>query len=330
MRRLNELPHPNVEIVGLERSRMKAFGILVSLIAITLAGCAEESGPATNDEFEDSFDDIEVEEGKGVIRGVVIDASITPIEGARIVITSTQQETLTDANGAFVFTDLEPGAYFLQVSRLGFASTQTQADVQAGVAQPPVVKVQLVRDLANLPTVEFFQYDGFIQCSTVTVFVGAAVCSIPGIVGVDLGDEFITHMPTSGVPTYAQGEMVWENTQALGSALNFQVWDGSTSSPMVSIGESPRFLFLDEAFLTNGTGGAKSGSPMSVEGEQLSFRVFAGGVEGTDHCDTIPACVGGVGVALQQGFTVFTHIFYGFTPPEGWLFLEDGTITPPS
>jgi hypothetical protein len=43
------------------------------------------------------------------------------------------------------------------------------------------------------------------------------------------------------------------------------------------------------------------------------------------------ACMGagGVGVVLQQKVTVFTHVFYGYTPPAGWRFSDGNGVPPP-
>lgn len=55
-----------------------------------------------------------------------------------------------------------------------------------------------------------------------------------------------------------------------------------------------------------------------------------------EHClewvTLFKACMraGGVGVVLQQKVTVFTHVFYGYTPPEGWRFSSgEGVPGPP-
>lgn len=302
---------------------MRTWSITFLLIAVTLAGCAEGTTPTATDD-EAKFQDIEITDDKGIIRGLVLDPTITPIEGATVTLKGREVATLSNADGAFVFTDLEPGTYFLEVGRLGYSSTQTSVTVEAGIKAPPIVKVQLVPDATSLPFIQQFQFDGFIQCSTVSIVVGAAVCSFPGLVGVDIGDDFLVRYETSGYPDHIQGEMVWDSTQPLGDSLNFQIWDGTTSSPLSNTGPSPRIISENRSFWESGEGSRKSGSPMVTPGEEFAWRVFAGGLEGTDHCDTIPACVGGVGVTLQQSFTVYTNVFYRFVPDETWLFIEDG------
>lgn len=39
--------------------------------------------------------------------------------------------------------------------------------------------------------------------------------------------------------------------------------------------------------------------------------------------------LGGIGLVVNQRVTVFTHVFYGYTPPEGWRFSEDQEVPRP-
>jgi hypothetical protein len=32
---------------------------------------------------------------------------------------------------------------------------------------------------------------------------------------------------------------------------------------------------------------------------------------------------------MQQRFTVFTHVFYGYIPPAGWRFTDEGVVPLP-
>lgn len=51
-----------------------------------------------------------------------------------------------------------------------------------------------------------------------------------------------------------------------------------------------------------------------------------------DDCYDRPAlggCMRGAGVTIQQDFTVYTHVFYGYAPPAGWLFHETGAVPGP-
>ena len=146
-------------------------------IALMLAGCAEETPEPIEEDFT-LEEDLEATETTGVIRGVVVDSAIVPIVGATITISTTGQSTATNEDGAFGFDGLEPGTYFFEVTKLGYAPVQQSADVEAGVAQPPVVRVQMLPDESFVdPYSEMFQYDGFYQCGTSVV----VVCAAPGI-----------------------------------------------------------------------------------------------------------------------------------------------------
>lgn len=44
---------------------------------------------------------------------------------------------------------------------------------------------------------------------------------------------------------------------------------------------------------------------------------------------TNPVCPWGVGLQLDQEFTVYTHVFYNYLPPEDWRFLSDPSVPQP-
>ncbi|NBC24112.1 MAG: TonB-dependent receptor plug domain-containing protein, partial [Bacteroidetes bacterium] len=60
------------------------------------------------------------------IRGVVQDTSGTPLPGANITIPSTEKGVYSDEKGEFSIKNLEPGAYVLEASYLGFATAQKE------------------------------------------------------------------------------------------------------------------------------------------------------------------------------------------------------------
>ncbi len=290
---------------------MRALSLFL-MVAVAFAGCAE-SAPLTADD-EEAFADFEdkgATSTTGVIRGVVVDASIVPIPDATITIKSLGLDTTSNANGAFVFADLEPGSYFLETSKMGYDKVQASVAVEAGVDKPPVVRIQLTEDPGSVPTIEELTFNGFIQCSVVTPAVRAAVCAVPGIVGVDLGDDFITYLDISGTPDFAQAELIWDTTQPLGDSLALQNFGGSRSSD----GPSPQMINGDAAYWNENTVGDNH--------EQISFRVFAGGLPETQAGGTW-----GFGVTLQQPFEMYITIFYNAVPNEGWWFTEDGSYTP--
>ena len=71
-------------------------------------------------------------QGVGEIGGIVSDTSGGALPGASVTLTSAQgtlggnQETVTDARGAYQFTRLVPGTYSVRASLPGFSSVQQE------------------------------------------------------------------------------------------------------------------------------------------------------------------------------------------------------------
>ena len=138
-------------------------GVVATVVALLLAGCAEGGQPVDDDE---EFDDLQFEatDTTGVIRGVVIDDTITPIVGAKVAVTGQDLETESDDQGRFGFEDLEAGTYFLEISKPGFGKVQQSTDVQAGVAAPPVLKILMQKIPGSDPFVVGQLYTGYMSC----------------------------------------------------------------------------------------------------------------------------------------------------------------------
>jgi hypothetical protein len=300
---------------------MRAIFTVALLVAMGLAGCADDLPQSTGSADETAFEEIETQATSttGVIRGVVVDSAIVPIADVTISLKGQDKTTSTNEQGAFAFDGLEAGNYFLEAKKIGFGKVQTSVSVEAGVAKPAITRIQMESNPSELPQVVPFAFRGYIACSWTLPVVALAMCSVPELVGVDLDDNFLTSMDTEGYPDFVQAEQLWQSSQPTGAGLSLSFWDGSTFAPRGVRGASPLMVNGDRAFLENGTGSASTGSPMNVPGEQVSFRTFAAGVPGTEAGGTW-----GVGVTLQQKFDVYTNIFYNTQPYDGWLFSVDG------
>ena len=55
--------------------------------------------------------------------------------------------------------------------------------------------------------------------------------------------------------------------------------------------------------------------------EGVSYEIF-GHMEAT-------SAIGSIGFVLNQRVAYFFHAFYGYVPPEGWVFSADGSVPPP-
>lgn len=290
--------------------------VAAALVAVLFAGCAggagNESQPPAAEPL--AFEDLTVSESKGLIRGLVLSETITPIEGARVDLRlgDAPVTKVSDAQGAFVFTDLDAGDYFLTVSKPGYFDVQASATVVAGVAEPPIVKVQLVIDAENQPFTELLQWTGFFGCGTGTnagggigfnpCAVDALMCDAADVCLLNSSNTHFFDFGTARLPDLAQAEAVWAGNQPLGNALNLGWHRAGTADFKSTSGESPLILpatydEILEAHNENITG--------------LLVRIFPGtGQELT--------------VTVQQRFDVYVTYFYGFVPREGWAFVNDG------
>lgn len=286
------------------------------LASLLLAGCASSGDP---DDALPPADFTELELAAtattGIIRGIVVDEAIRPLSGAQLVLQteSGPRETTSAEDGAFGFDGLPAGTYFVHASKPGFAPAQTSTDVVAGVAEPPIVKVLLAADPERRPFFDVYTWDGFVECSVRTPVGGFALCE-----GVGNDDVVYDVEISAGVPTFAQGELVWQSTQALGDELSFNWRRNDTNQDYVDTeGPSPLMLSANATLFEENEVGM---------GQPLRTVIFTG-----HHPATEPPTGGfGVGVQLQQSFTMYLHVFYNFVPPEGWRFTVDGDPVPPA
>lgn len=308
--------------------------VLVLLIAALFAGCSE-SGPAEPAEQDFGDLDLEADQATGVIRGVVLDESIVPVEGVTVAIQG-GQETTTNAEGLFGFGRLDPGTYFLTFSKAGFAEVQQSTEVRAGVAQPPIVKVQLQRIPGTEPYVLAQTYTGWIACEYQYVNLLGSCDADTGVFGDP--DSTVYYPIDAQEPDWVQMEITWEHTQEFGKSLTMtmgacadeycspygfgdnnlcQNWGPVILWCKVGQEESTRSGFGSN-YLVNETGlGSGSQAGISLD---MSADCSACTPPGTPLCGS--AC--GVGLILEQTFDSFLHVFYNFEPDPEWFFLEDG------
>lgn len=318
--------------------------LVVTILALTgLAGCAEE-GIEPTDETEQVFDELETQatDETGVIRGVVLDPTIVPVVEATVAIIGTEQSTLTNENGAFAFEGLEPGTYFLDVSKVGYNATQSSVTVEAGVDRPDILKVQLALNPAQQPFVSTHQFDGFIQCSTRLIVIGLATCSAVGVGDEDFAEEYTPDF----TPQWIQSELLWESTQTFGEELSYSITclsgppcpDGQLTISRHE-GASPLLLTVNQTMAEQ--------FQLGLGGQPITLRVFAHGHSSTDipeedvyntagiDCLEWPVifaeCIrfGGLGIVADQQFTGYTHIFNLYQPPADWRFSQNGAPPAP-
>ena len=313
---------------------MRPLLAAVALLAPLLAGCSGEPAPAE--------DPVAATPTTGVLRGVVVDAAIRPLAGVAVSLpqpdgTVRNQTTVDD--GAFAFDGLAPGAYVVHARRLGYLDAAASANVTAGLDDPEGVRLQMLDDVLNAPAVDSFVFDGFLQCSF-TVFVARLaacnpseaaqpLCNTPapvctGPVGNLTDDQFMAvHSVSRQSVRFLQSELVWDPVSSLADSLRAipgsrDPLDGQINDYRPFEGPSPLVMPMD--------GGVAQGLFIG-NGKDLVVRVFSGYVNGTNPPACLPSplgCPWGVGAVYEQRFSLYTHVFYGFLPPEGWQFGRDG------
>jgi hypothetical protein len=124
-------------------------------------------------------------------------------------------------------------------------------------------------------------------------------------------DHTQVHYQVARVPSWVQSEMVWQSTQALGSDLTLEYsytcdTNGGFYCDHGVAGGSPLLLTASPKDIqTVGIGNATD----------VYIRVFNSAA--ASSMDTL-------GFTLEQDFVIYTHVFYGFAPPEGYRFSRDG------
>lgn len=296
-----------------------------ALLLTSLAGCAGGKGGEADPIEDADFGELDLEASstKGLIRGVVVDEAIRPLAGAKVSLQSDAGalETLSSEEGLFGFDELAPGTYFMVASKAGFESSQTSTEVVAGVKEPRVVRVMLSPDASFVaPFFEQFVFEGFMECSTgagaAGGYVYGNVCSASPEAFPN--DKVQANYALGAAPAFVQSETVWQSTQTLSNWLShsFHYDDASHDDGINDLqvaGPSPLVNSMEaETALEYLTGeGAESDF-------DLRIRVFTVATDGT-----------GPALTVQQRFTVYTTVFYGYEPPTGWTLWQTGAVPPP-
>lgn len=274
---------------------MRGWLIAAPVLLLVLAGCADGPREGPQVAVPESVQNVEVSATKGAIRGIVLDETVKPLAGAAVAVTGVQEIKTTAADGGFVFGGLEPGDYFLTVSKPGYVAIQSSAQVVAGQAEPPLVKIILTADPTKAPFVELQNWKAFLQCGAGVPLGGSwNPCLFTG------SDNVRYFAFGAGVlPMFGQAEAVWEGTQPLGNTLWLQF------GTQRGVGESPMVHRLDADGIDESAGD---------DDEDIMVRVFAG--------DESPT------VVINQAYDIYVSYFYHFVPREGYMFAIDGPCDP--
>jgi hypothetical protein len=306
----------------------------VPFLLALLAGCSGDPDPDAAAAEDFSGVDVAVSATTGAIRGIVVDERIAPIGEATVGLkgANVEQSATTDDQGRFAFSNLQPGTYFLAVTALLHQDGQTSVEVVAGVAEPPIVKVQLPRLFTQQPFVEQTKVDGFIQCNQAGVVYGSAPC-ITDFTGQASGPLNGTGpcTPSGCAPqlrrvlTEQRGfrssvgpgwqtlvlEMTWQESSETFDRMGITFSYNETQRPAShwyarSDSTSPMRMEIKTGVVDD----THQGEPEMIPPEGHSDLYYFVGVRQSTF--PVPS------VAVNQQFQLFTTWFYYGLPPEGW------------
>src|SRR5687767_13713806 len=142
-------------------------------VIAVFAGCVgtEGTGVETSDAPEENTPvepgDVDPNSEFGVVQGTILSDEQTPIPNALVGLRGTAFADPTDLSGTFVFRDVPPGTYTLDVGALGFASQAKSIEVTAGQITPVSMFLSAVM-LASEVYYEILPHTGFFDCALAT------------------------------------------------------------------------------------------------------------------------------------------------------------------
>ena len=78
----------------------------------------------------------------GTITGIVQDSAGAPLPGAQVLLAQLRRGTTTDRTGHFIFRELRPGTYHVDVVMIGFAPGHTEVTVGDGATANVELKLR--------------------------------------------------------------------------------------------------------------------------------------------------------------------------------------------
>ncbi len=297
---------------------MQASGALVALsfLVVALAGCAQGGDDATAATSSSA-------PTQGDLRGVVVDSAIKPIANAFVQLSGNGlvRTGNTSSGGEFKFPAVPVGSYFIEAKKAGFIGIKSTVEINGTDA---VQRFTLSPDpIYRAPVAQPYKHTGFLQCGAavaappVTGYASIALCNEVNTatgLGASSDTSFAVHSLDPGEPTFVQTELDWTSSQQASHSL--LLYDdaflrGGGDKDYVELASSHGASPVVNKILEGRTGKLGLGS-------DLRIRVFP------YFDDPLPA-----GAVYEQDFETVSHVFYGFKPPEGWIFSKDGAPKAP-
>lgn len=297
---------------------MRQLLVFSLLIAVAFAGCADSPEPVQEGP------EVEVGDTTAAIRGVVVDEAIIPVPDVTITLND-GQNTVTDENGEFAFSNIDPGTYFVQAQKFGYEDIQTSIQAEAGIDQPPLVRIQMVTIVGFNPFLENLKFDGFYECAFAMWFITDS-CDFAVRTAHDAGVSVLPRNLQNNVNTE------YYDMIASGQSLIQEGWFSTSDVPnfRFSVAASPidnacdcSSVYLEHISNTGYSLGrldkGETAWPDPADEQSLEYAVrgFIPFQEG----------LADVATGFNVDFTIVTTVFHGYSAPEGWTF-EDADNFP--
>ncbi len=304
---------------------------ILVVLAIILAGCSQaepEAEPV-----------LEADLGQGVIRGLVVDSAITPLEGVTILLADHDVTAYTDADGEFSFSNVDAGVYRLVVSLYGYLDQQATVTVEPGILDPERVQVELVRLPGTEPLAVPAKHDARIGCEVIVLY--ALQSCDPGNVGLESDNAFLMRVDDR-IPRAVHVELGWSPNQEVGKSLtlNYGTCTGNEycdPKPPAdtflcqTFGESPLWCRVTQTGVErSGSGSAAATILHTGHGTKANSAIAVHVGADCAVCLPAPYQEWGLGAVAEQGVETFLWSFYNFEPPTGWSFIRDGAPEVPA
>ena len=315
-----------------------ALGLVAALV---LAGCA--GGTETPTSSAANFDDLkgDATETTGLIRGVVVDTSITPIPKASVSISGAMKRDLTaDAQGRFLAEGLTPGTYLVKADSPLHHEAQTTVEVVASVDEPAITKILLAPLFDQKPFSVPIIQRGFFQCSQAGAQPGFGYSSSNCIVNwcklygppevcantqpLDnvTSQEREWHMDVGAGWQQMVFEMTWQpsaegTSQNMGLSVSWEKSQRNGAHWFASVNSGTPMRFQLDVGVPHETaqttdGGAERDAWEMIPAEGMDRVSYYASVRQDGF---VPA------IAYEQRFEVVIHQFYYGLPKDGWSFV---------
>lgn len=266
-------------------------------------------------------------EGKGMLRGHVVDDANVPIELATVAIQGTEIHAITAPDGSFVLVNAEPGAATLLVHKIGYIASAKILEVIADheldvlLILVPFLFEQRFADTRG-------PYNGFLHCGV----------SMPGVIGYYPSVSYeCGNVGTGEIPPPARNEFLfdlsshsyhsivgetqwqWEATSAHRLQTLFShVGGGGNHWWCAAQGTSPiQFVYsVDPQRNSCVSRGTDDGDAFPVTQMTLNLRTFLPFIDPIDPRDAPEPPL--MDVAVMQTYESIATVFYGDPPPQDY------------